>query len=131
MTNAEKVIEDVLIDPLEKILFHVGRGIVTAQMELDKNSLATQILIDNDKDLSKFGVQAPWYHFAETNLELKMALSMHEIVEKKAGKSINKYRIYGAPMNANYSNSFNYDVAGVSIIKAKIVSIPPLSLIHI
>lgn len=126
MPVLEKIIEDVLMDPLEKILFHTGRGIATAQMELDKNSLATQILLENDEDLSQFGIRATWYHFPETTIEIKMSLSMHEVVEKKEGKlPIRKYKIYGAPMNANYRSSFNYDAAGASLIKAKIVTVPP------
>jgi hypothetical protein len=71
------------------------------------------------------GIQAPWYHFPETTLELRMSLSMHQVVRKKAGKDIAIYKIYAAPMNAAYKNSFNYDVAGTSCITAKIVSIPP------
>jgi hypothetical protein len=125
MPKVQESIHDVLIHPLEKILFHAGKGIATAQLELDKNSIATQIFIDNDNDLSQLGIQATWYHFPETALELKMSLSMHELAKKKEGKSISKYRMYGAPMNANYKNSFNYDVAGASLIRAKIVSIPP------
>jgi len=125
MPDPQKVIKDILLDPLEKVLFHAGRGIASAQMELDKNSLATQVLIDNDEDLSRLGIRAPWYHFPETNLELRMALSIHEFVQKKQGKDIATYKIYAAPMNAAYKNSFNYDVAGTSLIRAKIVSIPP------
>ena len=40
-------------------------------------------------------------------------------------KDIAIYKIYAAPMNAAYKNSFNYDVAGTSLIRVKIVSIPP------
>lgn len=125
MPDTETLIKDVLMDPIEKILFHTGKGIASAQLELDKNSMATQVLIDNDEDLSNMGLRATWHHFAETNLEIKMSLSMHQVVYKKAEKSIARYKIYAAPMNARYKNSFNYDVYGASTVNAKVVSVPP------
>jgi len=126
MPEINEFMEDVLIEPLEDILFHVGRGIAQSQLELDKNSLATQILIDNNKDLSEAGIKATWYHFPEVNAELKMNLSLHGVVEKKGEKVQSvKLKIFSAPMNASYKNTFDYDVAGASTIKVKIVSVPP------
>lgn len=126
MAEVQKIIEAILIEPLEDILLHVGRGIAQSQLELDRNSLATQILIDNNKDLRETGIKATWYHFPEVNIELKMNLFLHGIVEKKDEKiqSI-KMKIFSAPINATYKNTFDYDVAGSSTIRAKIVSIPP------
>ena len=126
MADIQNVIEDVLIDPLEDLLLRVGSGIAQSQLELDKNSLATQILIDNHKDLSESGIKATWYHFPEVNVELKMALSLHGIVQKQEGKVQGvKFKIFSAPMNATYKNTFDFDVSGNSTIKARIVSIPP------
>ena len=126
MAEMQNIIEDVLVDPLEEVLFQVGRGIAQSQMELDKNSLATQVLIDNNKDLRETGIKAPWYHFPEVNIELKMALSVHGLAEKKEGKiQVVKFKIFSAPMNATYKNTFDFDFSGNSSIKAKLVSIPP------
>ncbi|MFX0199203.1 MAG: hypothetical protein ACFFCW_24030 [Candidatus Hodarchaeota archaeon] len=131
MPEAEKIIQDVLVDPLEQILLHVGRGIATAQMELDKNSLATQILIDNDEYLSQFGIEATWYHFPETTLELRMSLSMQWEEEKEEGKPVAWKRVlYAAPLNASYKNLFDYEAAGTSMIKTRIVSVPPATTIE-
>ncbi|HEC98765.1 MAG TPA: hypothetical protein ENN18_00040 [Proteobacteria bacterium] len=126
MPEDQEIIKDVLIEPLEDILLHVGRGIAQSQLELDKNSLATQILIDNNKDLREAGIKATWYHLPEVNAELKMSLSLHGIVEKKEEKvQAVRLKIFSAPINATYKNAFDYDVTGASTIRAKIVSIPP------
>lgn len=131
MPEVEEIIQDVLLDPLEKILFHVGKGIATAQMELDKNSLATQTLLDNDELLSQLGIQATWYHFPETTLELRMSLSMQWEEEKKEGKPVAWKRVlYAAPLNATYKNLFDYEVAGTSMVKTRIVSVPPATIIE-
>lgn len=126
MSEIQTIVEDVLVEPLEDILLHVSRGIAQSQLELDKNSLATQIMIDNNKDLSEYGIKATWYHFPEVDLELKMALSLHGISETENGSvKAMKLKIFSAPINAAYKNTFDYDVTGTSTIKAKIVSIPP------
>lgn len=134
MTDGDAtIIEEVLIDPLDKVLFSVGKGLAEAQKALDENSIATQILIDNDEKLSEWGIRATWYHFPEVDLELKMSLSMNRKVKARidpATKKISKVtqlkpiKILAAPLNASYKNNFDYDFSGASTIKAKIVSIP-------
>ncbi len=136
MTNDDikTIITEVLINPLDKLLIQVGKGLAEAQKSLDDNSIATQILIDNDKKLSEWGIRATWYHFPEVYLELKMALTMSRKVNVQIDPVTNKIKkitqlkpikLLSAPLNASYKNQFNYDVSGASTIKAKIVSIPP------
>lgn len=121
-------IETILVEPLEDVLFSLAKGISQAQRRLDENSIATQILIDNDPELSKYGLEAPWYHFPETNLELKMALSLQgERKERQVeGKKVQftRLRMRAAPLNASYVKTFDYDVSGACTVRAKIVSIP-------
>ncbi len=124
-------IEEVLIAPLGKTLKHLGISIAQAQQELDANSIATQKAIDFaiEKGELTHHVEAPWYHFPEVNLELKMALSMTAKKEVDKQKKVRAYKpvIMSAPLNASYKNTYDYDVKGASQIKAKIVSIPPSS----
>jgi len=126
MANTDKVVQDVLIEPLESVLLHAGKGIVQAQLELDKNSLATQVMFDNETDLSQSGIRASWYQFSEVSLELRLALSLQATAEMKDGKiRARGKQLFCAPMNATYKNLFNYDVNGASTIRAKIVTVPP------
>jgi hypothetical protein len=118
----------ILLDGIEVILYKVAKGIVDSQLDMDQAALATQIKIENDETLSKYGLEAPWYHFAETEVEIKVAF--HLVEEKKetkvAGKTFpyTKTRLIAAPLNANYSKNFNYDATFASTIKTKIVPIP-------
>ncbi len=119
-------IEDVLIRPLAEVLSRVGQGIADAQRAMDLNSIATQTLMANDPVLKDFGLEATWYHIPEVNVELKMNLTMRtEDIVKNNRVVLRKRRIYAAPFNASFQNTFNADVAGTSQIRAKIVSIPP------
>lgn len=131
MSDVELLTQDAWLESLERVLFHVGRGIATAQMELDKNSLATQVFLDNDEYLSQFGLDAAWYHFPETTIELRLSLSMHWEEERIEGKpSVWKPILYVAPLNASYKNVFDYDASAASVIKTRIVSIPPATTLE-
>lgn len=115
----------VLIEPLSNVLVYTARAVAEAQLALDRNSIATQILIENDEVLKNFDLRATWYHMPEVNLELKMSLSVElQEEETRNGKAWRKI-LYSAPLNASYQRSFDFNVTGTSTIKAKIVSLPP------
>lgn len=125
MPNTTQLIEDTLSGSLDDILFAVGKGIAEAQSLLDQNSLATQVMIDNNATLSEWGIQASWYHIPETTIEVRLALSVHwEEVKREGEPSYWKPSILGTPHNASYQNQFNYDASGSSVVKARIISVP-------
>ncbi|MHC1583099.1 MAG: hypothetical protein ACXQTM_00430, partial [Methanosarcinales archaeon] len=72
--DEKKVIVETLVAPLGSILRSVGISLAEAQHALDENSIATQKAIDlavKSGEL-EYDIEAPWYHFPEVNLELKM-----------------------------------------------------------
>ena len=126
MPDTTQLIEETLSESLDDILFTVGKGIAAAQLELDRNSLATQVLIDNNATLSDWGVQASWYHFPETTIEVRLSLSLHwQEIKREGAPSYWKLSLLGTPHNASYQNQFNYDASGSSVVKVRIVSVPP------
>jgi len=126
--NGEEI-EEVLITPLSKLLGEVGRSVAETQWTLDRNSIRTQLEIDNDEAMKEYDVQAPWYHIPEVDLELKMSLTVKFEEEKDSKNVIRGYKpvLNAAPLNASHNSLYNYDVRGSSCIKAKIVSIPASS----
>jgi len=131
--SQEDQIEEVLIRPLGRVLKMVGASIAEAQRSLDENSITTQKMIDlaiKNGEVD-YDIQAPWYHFPDTTIELKMSLSM--TVKKEIDKKgvVRGYApvMLAAPLNASYKNVYDYDVRGASQLKAKIVSIPPATKI--
>jgi hypothetical protein len=125
--NNTKVISEVLVNPLAKIIAEVGKSISETQQAMDRNSIDTQLAIDNDEILSQYDIQASWHHIPEVELELKMALTMKYKEEKDSKGVVRGYlpKLFAAPVNASYKNLHEYDVNGASIIKAKFVSVPP------
>ncbi|MBE0521698.1 MAG: hypothetical protein IBX39_05460 [Candidatus Methanoperedenaceae archaeon] len=132
MTNGNtKIISEVLVNPLSQIIKEVGISISETQQAMDRNSIDTQLAIENDELLSQYDIQATWHHIPEVELELKMALTMKYREEKDSKGLLRGYRpvLYAAPLNASYKNLHEYDVDGASTIKARFVSVPPSSQI--
>jgi len=122
----ETLITETLVEPLGDILRHVGMAVAETQMALDGNSIAIETHLADIREELGYDLHATWYHLPETNIELKMSLSMRMEEKKKGGKTLYwKKTLLAAPINASYKNLFNYDVNGTSMIKTKIVSIPP------
>jgi len=132
MANSNtKIISEVLVNPLSRIITEVGKSISETQQAMDRNSIDTQLAIDRDEILSQYDIQATWHHIPEVELELKMALTMKYKEEKDSKGVVRGYRskLHAATLNASYKNYHEYDVEGASTVKAKFVSIPPSSQI--
>ncbi len=114
-----QTLEEKLSRPIEEVLFHLGRGIALAQMELDRQSIYIQTLINQNPELKDMGLEATWYQIPEAVIDLK--ISIHIVEEVK--NSIKKRRLFLSPMNASYKNSFNYEVS--SSINIRVVPVPP------
>lgn len=129
---------DSLSAPLGDIISSVARGVADAQQALDMRTIETFKEIYGKKDelkeeLRQLGYQPTWYKIPEVNAEIIMSLSISENSEtninqiassKNSGKP-NALKLYAAPIDANYSNRYNYDIKGASKVTFKIVPVPP------
>ncbi|TQD25450.1 hypothetical protein FKV42_09105 [Methanolobus vulcani] len=105
----------------------MGKSIAQTQKAMDKNSIDTQIELSSDEVLKDYNLEATWYHLPEVDIELKMTLSMSYEEEKDSKGLVRGYKriLKAAPLNASYKSLNSYDVEGSSVLKAKIVSVPP------
>ena len=126
MVISGEQIEEVLITPLSRLLGEVGCSVAETQRALDRNSIQSQLEIEEDENLKDYGIQATWYHIPEVDLELKLSLSIKLETEVDSKNKVRGYKpvLNAAPLNASYNSLYNYNVEGSSSIKAKIVSIP-------
>lgn len=124
-----KKIEEVLVSPLSTILSEMGKSIAQTQKALDRNSIDTQIELSTDESLKEFDVEATWYHIPEVDIELKMALTMKYEEERDSKNRVRGYKrvLNAAPLNASYNSLNSYDVKGSSVLKARVISVPPSS----
>lgn len=114
--------EDVFA-PLEEVLIAAGRGIAKAQKELDFASLEIQKEIDSDPTLSAMGLEATWYAIPETELNLKITLSLESKISSSGSrKTSSMMRI--SPVNATFQNQFGFSEQISSELRVKIMPVP-------
>ena len=130
-------VADLLSTPLEELLVALGEGIGRSQAALDRYSIETQRLIDEDPVLAQYGLEATWYQIPSTQLELKVAVQMQNpaaaalpaapvpdttLVRPELGRLP---RLWVQPVNARFQNQFSYDVQAASTVTLSIVAVPP------
>jgi hypothetical protein len=122
--------------PMEAVIIALGVGIAKAQRELDLHSIVLQKEINEDPTLSEYGLQAQWYQIPKAELELNIAIAMEEkdaaakVPGLKSGlaKALEPYRlkqIHFQPVNAAYTNQFDYNVQASSKLKLSFAPVPP------
>lgn len=86
------------------------------------------------------GFQPTFYQFAETVIEVKMAISMsqessserHENTETKTNKKSfwkSKSTARTTTVDATYSSKYNYSAEGSSLLRTRLVPVPPNTII--
>ena len=129
MATGDEITGERLITPLGELLRSVGTSIVETQREMDDAAIATQKRIDKEVEEGTllYRLEAPFYHFSQVDLELKMALSIKwEKTTESGGNPVGYKAIaLAASLNATYQSTFAYDASGTSQIKARIMSVPP------
>ena len=135
MSNGSERIKDLLSAPMEAVIIALGVGIAKAQRELDLHAIDLQKEINEDPLLSEYGLQPTFYQIPKAELELNIAIAMEEQSAKtkaptavKAAKALAPYQLkqlYLQPVNASYSNQFNYNVQASSKLKVTFMPVPP------
>jgi hypothetical protein len=123
-------ISETMAAPLGDLIAAVGRGLAAAQQDLDLATMATIKALVNGQDdnleiMRQLGWQPTWYRIPELSAELTLSLSV-SATETTSGQGPGAVRLYASPMDASYTNRFDYDLQAASVIKFKIVPVPPL-----
>jgi len=140
MADQIRQIADLLSAPMEEVIAALGTGIARAQRELDRYAIDAQREIDQDPVLSEAGLQATFYQIPRAELELTISIAMEEnkktpptlqpaALSPAAALQVSQFanirQIHLQPVNATYTNQFNFDANASSKIKLSIVPVPP------
>ncbi|MCP4690292.1 MAG: hypothetical protein GY859_19725 [Desulfobacterales bacterium] len=127
--------------PFREMILSVASGIAEAQYKLDKTSIRiTQMMSGVDpKDrvplglrgktysLLELGFTPSFYQFAETTLEIKMSVT---ITRSQDSEGNARYHAFCMMVNASNSNKYSYSATGSSVMKTKLVPIPPPAILE-
>ena len=132
-------VSDTLAAPLGDLIAAVGRGLAEAQQALDLATVETIKALqtgtgDGIEVLRKLGYQPTWYRIPELHAEITLSLSVSSTTTADDADSPSgeggpgRIRLYGSTMDASYTNRYDYDLNAASVIKFRIVPVPPSTM---
>jgi hypothetical protein len=118
---------DALSAPVGDLIAAVGSGVAEAQQAMDAGTIANVRALaeaagpqDPLALLRQIGYQPTWYQIPEVSAEITVALTV-----SGGGSNQGRIKLMAAPVDASYSNRYNYELKAASIVKFKIVPVPP------
>lgn len=120
--------------PLPTLIQQLGVAVANAQVALDQNSIriaeemaAAEVEVAGKTyNLITLGFMPTFYSFTEATVEAKLAFSMTQSTEFKAGLKVGvNVGVVAASVEASYSRKFSMSAEGSSSIAARLVSLPP------
>jgi hypothetical protein len=122
---------DALSAPIGDLIAEVGRSVAEAQQAMDARTIENvRALVEaSDPDdplrlLRQVGYQPTWYQIPEVTAELTVALTLTGS-GSSAGGAGGRPRLLAAPVDATYANRYGYELKAASIVKFRIVPVPP------
>jgi hypothetical protein len=127
----------ILSPPLEKYKVPIKRA--------DKASMESVISIPTRVSMLELGFTPTFYQFVDTIIEVKISISYTSETSNVENKSENNnssvgggiFSFFGGPkctrtsnVNATYSQKFNYSSEGSSLLRTKLVPIPPPAILE-
>lgn len=143
--------QELLNAPFPEMVQNLGVGIAEAQYALDRVSIGIAQMMGGFKyddkgnfvrddgalvklsansepvSLLALGFTPTFYQFVETQIELKMAITMSRSREAGAQLKVKgraPFGLYSASVNASYSQKYQYEANGSSEMRTKLVTVP-------
>jgi hypothetical protein len=138
-----RVGQELLNVPFGEMILQMSMAIAEGQSKLDRNAVEIAKFLakttielpaiegpggegTEEFPLIALGFYPPFYQFQESIIEVKMAITMATSSEFKLGvKSKVGWGPFSASVNASYSRKYDYKVEGSSLLRTKLVPVPP------
>jgi len=138
-----RVGQELLNVPFGEMILQLSMAIAEGQSKLDRNAVEiAKYLAEETVELPKIGgpeetgteefplialgFYPPFYQFQESIIEVKMAITMATSSEFKLGvKAKAGWGPFSVSVNASYSRKYDYKVEGSSLLRTKLVPVPP------
>lgn len=126
-------VSELMSAPLGDLIAAVGRGLSDAQRSLDQGTIdALRALYSGDDPaaelMRRMGYQPTWYRIPELSAEITMSLSVSGQEASSLGgrgePAGAPVKLYAAPIDASYTNRYDYDLKAASVVRFKIVPVP-------
>lgn len=139
-----KEITHALSAPLGELIAAVGRGVAEAQWALDMHTVETFKAVYGGDDatfdaLRQLGYQPTWFRIPEVAAEIYVTLSAsgeersgatttaaatEQDVAAQGDTAPGRIQLYATPVDASFSNTYDYQLRACSQLKFRIVPVP-------
>jgi len=139
-----KEITRALSAPLGALIASVGRGVAEAQWALDMHTVETFKAVYGGDDatyeaLRRLGYQPTWFRIPEVAAEIYVTLSASgqersggplpgaptgQAASPEEDTSPGRIQLYATPVDASFSNTYDYQLRACSQLKFRIVPVP-------
>lgn len=143
--------------PFEHLIKNIASGIANAQIELDRSSAQVALMMSgtneedridfNGESLSLFdlGLRPTFYQFVDTVIEIKIVVSMTTSTSSEHSSSRTKKKakvgisfwsasasasVSTSTVTAKYARKYDYSVEGSSLVRTKLVPVPPPAILE-
>lgn len=125
---------ELLDVPFGKMIAEMGAAIANAQRQLDQNAIDTLLRMATEEvslpglekkvSLLALGLTPTFYAFQENTIEVKVAITVrtHEEENKPAESG---FGLWSTSVNAQYARAYDYNAEGSSVVRTKLVAVPP------
>ena len=116
---------DTLSAPLGDLIASVGKGVAEAQRAMDAATIASFREIYEEggpefaSSLRAIGYQPTWYRIPKAEAEIAVSLTI-----AGGGHGEGRLRMYATPVDATFTNRFEYNVQATSRVRITIVPVP-------
>ena len=139
-----KEITRALSAPLGELIAAVGRGVAEAQWALDMHTVETFKAVYGGDDatfeaLRQLGYQPTWFRIPEVAAEIYVTLSAsgeersggtapttapEQYAAAQGDSTPGRIQLYATPVDASFSNTYDYQLRACSQLKFRIVPVP-------
>jgi hypothetical protein len=121
---------ELLAAPIGDLISAIGRGIADAQGAMDAQTIENlRAVYTRDgalfEVLRAIGYRPTWYHIPEVTAEVSVALTLRGEASSSGSQGSAGLVMYAAPIDAAYTSRFNYDLQAASVVKFRVVPVPP------
>lgn len=135
-SNSPTELMDTLSAPLGDLIAAVGRGVADAQRAMDAATIESfrEIYEEGDgfaQSLRAIGYQPTWYRIPKAEAEITVSLSIAGqastagVTAAPGEATDGRLRLYATPIDATYTNKYEYDLRATSKLRFTIVPVPP------
>lgn len=121
--------EEWVSRPMSEVVRNVALAVADGQATLDRRTAEVQRELEAAVDAGEldYALDAPWYRFADVNVDVELAVGIETREERDAEGRVRGYKPYvtAAPLSPGAARTYDVDADLASTLSLRLVPVPP------